>query len=198
MSSYLKVRYANQKLEYANDSNLSFTTKEAILMEKDERMKLVNENGKTILMTKNEYLKLARQKGWDVKIPQLEDGTYDCDVFGGDNVHFFFGFVISGTLCLKDKARITCNVSARNGIILGNNASTTDLFSDNGDVILGDYADTLDITGRNVICGYRLYTNGCPISATDGFVILGKDANIAITDVVEISATEDIICADEP
>ena len=40
-------------------------------MEKVERMKLVDENGKTILMTKSEYLKLAQQKGWNVKIPLL-------------------------------------------------------------------------------------------------------------------------------
>ncbi len=173
-------------------------------MEKVERMKLVDENGKTILMTKSEYLKLARQKGWDVKIPQLENGTYDCDVFGGDNVHFRAGFVISGTLFLKDNAVLKKDVSSHNGIILGDNAFAYGLSSHNGDVVLGNNAYTCELIGKNVICGDDLDTNTWNISATDGFVVLGEDVSAVVNDdnddddVYGIFATEEILYDDEP
>ena len=63
-------------------------------------------------MEKSKYLELARQKGWDTQIPQLEDGTYNCDVFGGDDVTLDFWFAISGTLYLKDNATLEDSVSA--------------------------------------------------------------------------------------
>ncbi|MCI9039709.1 MAG: hypothetical protein HFJ29_07610 [Clostridia bacterium] len=169
-----------------------------------KKLKLVNKNGETILMTKEEYLELAWQKGWNVKIPQLEDGTYDCDVFGGDTVHFHASFVISGTLCLENYALFDNDVSAQSGIILKDNASTYDLSSINGDVIIGNNASTCAITGKNVICGDNLDTNTWNISATDGFVILGKNNSAVVNDDdyddddYGISATEDIICDDEP
>ena len=173
-------------------------------MEKDERIKLADENGKTIFMTKSEYLELARQEGWNVKIPQFENGTYNCDVFGGDDVEFVFAFTISGTLFLKDNAVLKQNVSAHNGIILCDNASTFGLSSDNGDVILGNDANTCELIGKNVICGDDLDTNIWNISATNGFVVLGKDVSAVVNDddddddVYGIFATEDIICDDEP
>lgn len=163
-------------------------------MEKYEGLKLVNKNGKTVLMTKSEYLELAKQKGWDTKIPRLEDGTYNCDIFGGDGVTFAFEFAISGILCLKHNAELAEHVSAYGGIILGDNASTYNLFSDDGDVVLGDHANTCNINGKNVICGAFLHANYCGIYATDGNVILDR----AITGIGNISATEDIICDDEP
>lgn len=153
-------------------------------------------------MEKGEYLELAKQKGWDTKIPQLEDETYDCDVFGGDDVAFYFDFCITGTLYLKENALFEGNVSAHEGIVLGNGAGTYDLSSDSGDVIIGDDADTSEITGKNVICGDNLHSNGADISATDGFVILGKEAHIFSridhNFISTVSATEDIICDDEP
>ena len=168
-------------------------------MEKVERMKLVDENVKTILMTKSEYLKLARQKGWDVKIPQLEDGSFDCDVFGGDAVHFHASFVISGTLCLENYALFDNDVSAHSGIILKDNASTYDLSSINGDVIIGNNANTCWLIGKNIICGDNVDTNCWSISAIDGFVILGKNSPLLdAEDDGKIFATEDIICDDTP
>lgn len=166
-------------------------------MEKDEMLKFFNENGETVLMTKSEYLELAKQKGWDTKIPQLEGDIYSCDIFGGDGVKFAFTFAISGTLCLEDNADFGGNVLADDGIILGDYANTYNLSSDNGDVVLGDNADTFSITGKNVICGDNLDTNVSDISATDGFVILGKDFD-SYDGSIEVSATEDIICDDEP
>lgn len=169
-----------------------------------EKLKLVNEKGETILMTQSEYLELAKRKGWDTKISQLEDGTYDCDVFGGDGVTFDFEFIISGTLYLKDYAILEKNVSAHGGFILGDNAYTYGLSSDNGDVVLGNNASTCDLTGKNVICGDNLDTNVWNIYATDGFVILGKNVSAVVNDDDDddddcgISATEDIICDDEP
>lgn len=163
-----------------------------------EKLKLVNENGETILMTKSEYLELANQKGWDTKIPQLEDDTFDCDVFGGDDVTLDFTFAISGTLCLKDNALFGGDVFAHDGIILGDDADTYDLSSDNGDVVLGNNASTCNLTGKNVICSDDLNTNYSSISATDGFVILGKDLYVDEDNDIDISATEDIICDDEP
>lgn len=139
----------------------------------EEKLKLVNKNDETILMTKEEYLDLARQKGWDVKIPQLDDGTYNCDVFGVDGVTIYAAFTISGTLFLKDGAMLRDDISAHEGIILGNHANTYDLTSDNGDIILGNNADTCNITARNVICGDNLITNGCNVVATDGDIIIG-------------------------
>lgn len=166
-----------------------------------EKLKLVTENGETILMTKSEYMELAKQKGWNTKIPRLEDGTYDCDVFGGDGVELdsFYSLSFSGILCLKDNAHLHCDISADCGIILGDNVDTYDLFSDNGDIILGDNADTCELTAKNVICGDGLYTNYSSVYATDGFVILSKGFNSDYedNDDVEISATEDIICDDE-
>ena len=168
-------------------------------MEKVERMKLVDENGKTILMTKSEYLKLVKQKGWDTRIPYLSSVTYDCDVFGGDDVTLDFWFSISGTLYLKNNATLKDSVSAHAGIILGDNADTYKLSSYDGDVIIGNNANTCSITGRNVICGDDLYTNDCDISSTDGFVILGKNVSAVVNDDdYRIFATEDIICDDEP
>ena len=168
-------------------------------MESSEYLKLLMPNGTHTLLDKSEYLELARQKGWDTKIPQLEGGTYDCDVFGGDGVKFNFKFSISGALFLKDHAVLYGNIWARDGIILGNKASTFALSSDNGDVIIGNNADTCAITGKNVICGDELCANYWDISATDGFVILGKDLYVDDhDDCYEISATEDIICDDEP
>lgn len=169
----------------------------------EEKLKLVAENGETILMTKSEYLELARQKGWDVKIPLLEDATYDCDVFGGSDVRFDFSFAIFGTLFLKDYAFFSYNVSAASGIILGHKACTYALSSDNGDVILGNDANTCELIGKNVICGDDLDTNIWNISATNGFVVLGKDVSAVVNDdddddVYGIFATEDIICDDEP
>ena len=158
----------------------------------EEKLKLVDENGKTILMTKSEYLELARQKGWDVKIPQLDDGSYNCDVFGGSNVYFYFSFAISGTLFLKDYAFFSSNVSATSGIILGHKAYTYTLSSDNGDVILGNSANTCELIGKNVICGDDLNTNSWNISATNGFVVLGKNVSAFDDDdddVYGISAT---------
>ena len=150
-------------------------------------------------MESSEYLKLARQKGWDVKIPLLEDGTYNCDVFGGDDVKFVFAFAISGTLFLKDNAVLERDVFAQDGIILGDGADTYGLVSDDGDVILGNYANTCRLAGKNVTCGDDLYTNKSYISATDGFVILGQNPPILkIDDNGKVSATEDIICDDEP
>lgn len=178
--------------------------KEAILMEKDEMLKLVNENGETVLMTKSEYLERAKQKGWDTKIPQLEGGTCDCDVFGGNGVTFGFKFAISGTLRLKNNAVLEKDVSAHAGIILGDNAFTYGLSSNNGDVVLGNGATTCELIGKNVICGDDLDTNTWNISATDGFVILGKNVSAVVNDDDDddddygISATEDIICDDEP
>lgn len=173
-------------------------------MEKDEMLKLVKENGETVLMTKSEYLELAKQKGWDTKIPQLEGSTYNCDIFGGDGVEFDFEFAIFGTLCLKDNAVLKGDVSAHDGIILGDDADTYDLSSDNGDVVLGNSANTCELIGKNVICGDDLDTNAWNISATDGFVILGKNVSAVVNDDDDddddygISATEDIICDDEP
>lgn len=95
-------------------------------------------------MEKSKYLELARQKGWDTKIPQLEYSTYDCDVFGGDNVTLDFEFSISGTLSLQDNAILEENISARDGIILGDDAITYNLSSDNGDVIIGKDSPILD------------------------------------------------------
>ena len=164
-----------------------------------EKLKLVNEKGETILMTKSEYLELAKQKGWDTKIPRLKDSTYDCDVVGGDDVELDFClFFISGILRLENNARLLCAISASSGIILGDNADTYDLYSDNGDIILGDGADTCELTGKNVICGDNLNTNYSDISATDGFVILGKDFFDSDDGSCEVFATEDIICDDEP
>lgn len=173
-------------------------------MEKDERMKLVDENGETVLMTKSKYLELAHQKGWDVKIPQLEGGTYNCDIFGGDGVTLSFGFAISGTLYLKDNAIFEKDISAHDGFILGDNAYTYNISSNNGDVVLGNNATTCELTGKNVICGDNLDTNTWNISATDGFVILGKNVSSVVNDDDDddddygISATEDIICDDDP
>lgn len=164
----------------------------------EEKLKLVNGNGETVFMTKSEYLELARQKGWDTKISQLEDGTYNCDIFGGDGVNFNFFLDISGTLCLKDNVLLEADMFAHDGIILGDNADTYDLYSDNGDIILGDGADTCELIGKNVICGDNLNTNYGDISATDGFVILGKDFFNSDDGSSEVSATEDIICDDEP
>lgn len=169
-------------------------------MEKDEMLKLVNENGETVLMTKSKYLDLAKQKGWDTKIPQLENGTYSCDIFGGVGVKFDFKFAISGTLCLKNNAVLKGDVSAHDGIILGDNADTYDLSSDNGDVVLGNNASTCELTGKNIICGAGLNANCWAISATDGFVVLGKTVS-AFDDGDDdsgISASEDLICDDEP
>lgn len=167
-------------------------------MEKDERLKLVNEKGETILMTKSEYMELAKQKGWDTKIPQFEDYVCDCDVFGGDNIVFHFMFIISGTLYLKDNAVLEENVFARDGIFLGDGASTWNLCSDNGDVIIGALSETCELIGKNVICGNYLYTNKWSIFATDGFVILGENVRVVDNDNSIISASEDIICDDEP
>lgn len=167
-------------------------------MENSEYLKFLMPNGAHTLLDKSEYLELAKQKGWDTKIPQLEDGTYNCDIFGGDGVFFRFIFEISGTLYLKDNADFEGDVLADDGIILGDNADTNNLYSDNGDVILGDNADTCYITGKNVICGDNLNTNCGDISATDGFVILGKDFFDSDDGSSEVSATEDIICDDEP
>ena len=149
------------------------------------------------------FRSLARQKGWDVKIPQLDDGTYNCDVFGGDEVCFNFKFVISGILYLKDNATLQDNISAHEGIILGNYAYTLNLFSNNGDIILGNYADTCNISGRNIICGDNFEARYCNISTTIGFVILGKESVIHNPDEGDsgyngyVSATEDIIFDDE-
>lgn len=168
-------------------------------MEKVERMKLVDENGKTILMTKSEYLELAKQKGWDVKIPRLEDGTYDCDVFGGDGVHFHAGFVISGILCLGSHAFFAYDVSAHSGILLKDKAYTYALSAINGNIIIGNDADVCQLTGKNVICGDNLITNGCNLSATDGDVIIGfnSELNGEAFDG-KVSASKDFICDDEP
>ena len=169
-------------------------------MEKDEGLKLVNENGETVLMTQSEYLELAKQKGWDTKLPQLEDGTYDCDIFGGDYVKFSFEFAISGTLYMKDNAYFQEKISAREGIILGDTANTfgADIFSDNGDVIIGSHADVCQITGKNVICGDNLFTNGCHVCATDGDVILGFNSELNCEVFHgKVFATKDFICDDE-
>lgn len=152
-------------------------------------------------MEKNEYLELAKQKGWDTKIPQLEDGTYDCDVFGGDGVMFDFAVFITGTLYLKDEAYFLNDVSANAGIFLGNNAYTLSLSSDNGDVIIGNDAGTCSIIGKNIICGDNLETNWENICAEGGFVILGKNSPVyedGDEDHGTVYATEDIICDDEP
>ena len=86
-------------------------------------------------MDKSEYLKLAHEKGWDTSIPQLEDGTYDCDVFGGNGVLFNFDVHISGNLSL------------------GAGAFTRDIFA-GGIVALGEGADSCTITaGEDFICG---------------------------------------------
>jgi len=159
-------------------------------MEKVERMKLVDENGKTILMTKSKYLKLARQKGWDVKIPQLEDGTYDCDVFGGKGEFYnnhnracLGGPIdITGTLFLGDNTEVFFHISARTGIIIGNNFRTAYLASD-GDVILGDNIILLGsehgtaISGKEIIVGQNLHAFG-DIFANDGDAIIGENADI--------------------
>ena len=167
-------------------------------MEKDKKMKLVDENVKTIFMTKSEYLELAQQKGWNVKIPQLKNGTYNCDVFGEDNVYFYLAFVISGTLCLKNHALFNNDVSAHSGIILKDKASTYDLSSINGDVIIGNDADVCELTGKNVICGDNLTTNGCNVVATDGDIIIGfnSELNSEVSNG-KVFATKDFICDDE-
>lgn len=153
-------------------------------------------------MTGDEYLELAKQKGWDVQIPKLKDGRDDCDIFGGTDVGFFSSIHISGTLFLEDDAYLAEDCFADGGIILGNNAYAYELSSENGNVVLGNHAETCDITGMNVICGNALYLdNGCDITATDGFVILGENFNEDNLDsenyTGSVFATEDIICDDE-
>ena len=161
-------------------------------MEKDKKMKLVDENVKTIFMTKSEYLELAQQKGWNVKIPQLKNGTYNCDVFGGSGVTIYSAFTISGTLFLKDGAIFNTDISAHEGIILGNHANTYNLTSDNGDIILGNNASTLILTAQNVICGNYLNTDDENIFATNGNVILGHHATTG-----NISACNDVSIGDD-
>lgn len=108
-------------------------------MEKDERLKLVNGNDGTILMTKSEYLDMAKQKGWNVEIPKLNTGIYDCDVFGGDDVTFDFDVYISGNLFLRDSP-ILENVFAGEDVILDGLAYTRKVFSAYGTITFGCFA----------------------------------------------------------
>ena len=105
-------------------------------------------------MDKSEYLKLAHEKGWDTRIPRLEDGTYDCDIFGGDDVliplnvrisgNFFLGArchtgdIFAGGLVILGEGADPCNVTAGEGFICGDNSDLVEVFVLNGSAIIGE------------------------------------------------------------
>lgn len=153
-------------------------------MDKDERLKFVNENGETILMTKSEYLKLAKQKGWNVKIPRLTDGTCDCDVFGGDNVilEIFDDISISGNFSLGNSAKIfslapslAAHVSAGDSIYLGASVLVGNLSAKNNITIGHGSGPSHVFAGNNVTIGnnvsaFSIHCGGTLIAGNDLFV----------------------------
>lgn len=156
-------------------------------------------------MSKDEYLKLAREKGWDKHIPEITDGTYDCDIFGGDNVSFCFNVFISGNLSLGDYADI-CGISIGGSATFGINADTGDVYalgdivfdsnaivgtiSADGDVIISQNAETGNINSRNIIVGAHSSVSSL---FAKGIIIIDN-----IKDSDFIYALDEVIYADEP
>lgn len=117
-------------------------------------------------------MSLAQKQDWAHKIPQMEDGTYDCDVFGGDHVKFEFDINITGNLYLGDLVD-TLEISAGGDVILGKNANTLRI-SAGGDVILGENSKNWNIdAGRDVILFAKVCTSD--IISADGEILFNDE-----------------------
>lgn len=103
---------------------------------------------------------IQRQK-WKEEIPRLNDGTYDCSIFGGDYVGLQFDFHISGSIALGNHS-LLCNVQA------------------DGDIYLEDSSDAYEIiAGVNIFIGD--YSKIVCLNTNHGNVCVGDFASISRT-----------------
>lgn len=137
-------------------------------------------------------LDALRKEEWKKEIPQLADGTYDCDVFGGDYVGFGFDVNISGNISLGSHSHL-CNIHSGGSVWLGDYANAFEISADdsvtigsyseikkvqtnNGDICFGDFTTITDVfAGGNIVFG----DNATVLDASaQGSISFGKDSDI--------------------